>query len=703
MAYILVENFSGGVDRRRPIYAAPPGTLWEAIDCHISRGGDIEKRKAFVDLGDFGVNTFGLAEQADTLYTFGSDAAPLSLPGSVQYQRLQHPDGLPMTRILSHDLFGGLLYVIAEFSDASIYHFYDGEVVGAWTNGVMRAAMSNTGMAAQLAALINADDSYVATSALAVITVTAATAGVPFDVSTFVANMAGGVDDQTLTNVNITPNVNAVTGVASTFTFQVTAGDGTGTITSLLVGGVQLLSGTVTWTTSNINTATLIATDVNINTGTHGWVATPSGQTVILTKNATGAANNNLTVQVTTTNTMRINNTAAGTFVVGATAGGVTAAAGVAQVNQITVGGTPETGDRFGITLTSTIDSEPVVAYFGTTGNPAATGTFIKTHKRKLYSPAGSVVYFSGVNTATGWNSESDIGAGFITASNNAGGSQDVVACETYQNFLALFSRRVIQLWDMQNDDDLNALRQTIKNTGTRSPKSIEEYGGVDTFYLADTGIRSLRARQSSELAQVADVGVSIDQVVRDYIQDGATDEQVVNAVSAIEPKDGRFLMAIGERIFVYSFFSETKVAAWTWYEPGFVVGEFAIANGQLYARSTDDTLYLYGGTSGDEYGEYEPTFLTPFLTAQKDGTYKDLFGFDMAAEGTWDVEFLINPNSLAQVVHLGAGEGLTFNKPDWDALGHTTHIAIRMTNTSSGAASLSKMALYYKQSEQSG
>ena len=706
MAYILVENFAGGVDRRRPIYAAPPGTLWEAINCHLTRGGDLEKRKSFVDLGTFPEGTFGLAEQGDTLYTFGSIAAPSGLPSTVTYQRLQHPDGYPMDRILSVDLFAGKLYVVARYSAGSIYHFYDGVIVPDWVDGIVRPAMlNNTGIAAHLAALINASASYIATSVGAVITVTAQTAGVPFAVSLFTANKPGGIDDQTLTSAAVTPNTPGVTGVAASFTFQVTAGTGggAGTVTVITVGGVDVLAGTINWTTSNANTASLIATQINTQTGSTGWAAVASGQAVIITKNATGTVHNNLTVQATTTGTMRFNNLAAGVLLLGSTAGGVDAVAGVAQVNTITVGGTFEVDDRFGITLTSTVSAEEVVDIFGNTGNPAEKGTFIKTHKRKLYSPAGPVVNFSGVNTAVGWNADQDIGAGFITASTNAGGSQDVVACDVYQGFLALFSRRVIQVWDMRDDDTLNDLVQTMKNTGTRSARSIEEYGGMDTFYLSDSGIRSLRARQSSSLAQVTDVGVAIDNLLEEYFQDGASDQQIEDAVSVIDPKDGRFWMAIADRVFVYSFFPDTNVKAWTWYEPGFEVDEFAVAQNLVFARGKDGHLYVYGGTSGYTYDSTRVTILTPFLTAQKDGTYKDLFGFDQAALNAWDITFLIDPNELANVVHLGSNTGVTFSKPDWASVGHSTHVAVRATHEAAGPASISKMAIYYEAAEQSG
>lgn len=61
MAYILVEDFRGGLDRRRLDVTAPPGTLIELKNAHITRGGEIEKRPAFVSMTTLPTNTIGLA------------------------------------------------------------------------------------------------------------------------------------------------------------------------------------------------------------------------------------------------------------------------------------------------------------------------------------------------------------------------------------------------------------------------------------------------------------------------------------------------------------------------------------------------------------------------------------------------------------------------------------------------------------------
>ena len=130
MPYILVSDFKAGMDRRRSQAAGAAGTLWTAENCFVSRGGDIVRAKKFVPTYTLPANTFGLAEIKDQLYVFGSAAAP-SMPTGVQYQRLQSGSD-NMTRVLDAEVFDGGLYVVAEFDDGGIYHFYDGARVTEW-------------------------------------------------------------------------------------------------------------------------------------------------------------------------------------------------------------------------------------------------------------------------------------------------------------------------------------------------------------------------------------------------------------------------------------------------------------------------------------------------------------------------------------------------------------------------------------------
>lgn len=691
MAYITIENFNGGEDRRRQIFSMPPGTIWTGRNVHVTNGGDLEKRKAFVALGAFGSNTFGLADLRGRLYTFGSDTNG-NVPAFVTYVQLQHPSAIPMTDVLSIEKFDGKLYVVARFADGLALHFYDGTIVTDWIDGLARVEMgSNTTLAVALAALVDADAAYVATSAGQVITITAAIAGNGFTITTEAAN-GGTVDDQTLTPAITTPNVTPVVGARATYLFDVTAGDGTGTITALKVGGVNLLAGVVTWNTDNATTAGLIATSINGGAGVHGWNAASSGQRVTLTKTADGAVFNNLTVEATTTNTLRINNVAAGTFVLGTTANGVTAVAAVAQVATVTIGGTFEAGDRFSILLNGVI--------FGAKDKPFLRGEFVKTHKSKMYSPAGGVVFFCGVNAPRGWSSSEDPGAGFITVSNHDSGSQVNLALENYLGNLAIMAQNNAQIWSMQADDALNLPLQFPAGFGTLAPRALREFGGMDTLFLHYSGIRSLQPRQYYDAAVVSDIGSPIDKLVQAQLA-AVPPALAARAVSAIEPVGGRFWLAIGSHIFVLSMYPNVKISAWSHYELEFTPDWFGKIGGQMFVRGTDNNLYLYGGLSGIEYDACLPEVQLPFITGKKEGTFKQWKGLDIASVGEWEITALVDPNQLARFTDLGKFEGWTYIGGLAAAGVNTPAFAPRLINRTASAASLSKITAYYDLAEE--
>lgn len=468
MPYVILENMSGGVDRSRPRYVFQPGAMWSGINGHLTRGGDFEKRKSFVEKYSLPSGTVGFAKTTAGLYVFGAQAEPVGMPAGVTYQRLAHPTAAAavMTQLRSWDLYNGKIYAIAKYDNGDTRHFYDGAEVSDWDDG-----------------------------------------------------------------------------------------------------------------------------------------------------------------------------------------------------------GTKPTGY----------------------------GSLVKTHKRKPYSPVGSIVYFPVIDTATNWDTAS--GAGFQNMNTAQGGSDAVTAIAKYQSYLAIFSRTVVQIWNMADNATNNADVQVIGETGTRAPKSAISFGDLDAFYLSDAGIRSLRARNYTNTAGVNDVGTPIDTVVLEYI-DTLSDETVEGACAVVDPRDGRFWLAIGERVFVFSYFPSKKISAWSWYEPGFTISDMLTYGGRLYARS-GNSIYLYGGDSNATYGsDYDVTCALPFMAAGKDATFKQWRGMDIASTGEWNCTLLVNPDDENEYVDIGALSGVTFPQETISSVGHCTHIAPVLVHRGAGYASLSKVALEYEGAE---
>jgi hypothetical protein len=324
--------------------------------------------------------------------------------------------------------------------------------------------------------------------------------------------------------------------------------------------------------------------------------------------------------------------------------------------------------------------------------NPIGFGTLARTHKRKVYSPIGSLLWFSELDSGTNFDSTAS-GSGFVNVSNHQSGSDAVTGLGIYQEQLAIFSRLVIQLWDMQNDDANNEPVQYLFETGTRSPRSITGFGDLDAFYLSDSGVRSIRARSGTNIAGVNDVGTPIDPLIVEWVAT-LDDDDIEQAVGIVEPIDGRYMLAVGERVFVFSYFPSKKVSAWSWYEPGLTFSDFVSFEGKVYARA-GDTIYVYGGTDGATYDSCEVTVELPFLSGGKPGTYKQVTGFDFAAEGEWEVTMLVNPNDEEEYIDIGTIDDVSFHKENSAAGAHATHFAPTLVHQAAEYASISQFAIH--------
>lgn len=695
MSYAVTQDFKGGLDRRRSRIAGPPGTLWTCDNAHITRGGEIEKRKKFVSKFALPAGTFGLESAAGNIYVFGSAADP-GVPPGVIYQRLVEPNGSAMTKILDTEVFDGKVYAIAQFANGYIHHYYDGALVTDWESGIVTAEMvNNDGIAEHLRGLIAANAAYTATRVGSVITITAAVVGTPFTISATAENVDGGVNDQKITLVQTVANIASVPEVLSSASFAITGGTasaGVNKVSSIKVNGIEILNTSVDWTTSNSGTATLIATQINAFNSVPEYTAVATGQTVTISAVAgTGIGPNGFTVAITAAGNVTVDHAST------TMAGGVAAATGQAQVYTAAIGGTFEVGDKFTITIDKNV--------FGNSGNPASKGKFSLTHKTKLYSLAGSVAYFCGVNTPTKWNL-ANTGAGFQNMASQDSGSDVLVSIGKFQGNLTFFARRAAQVWFIDADASKSQVLQIIENTGTMAPLSVLSFGDYDMFYLCDSGIRSIRQMFGTSNVYVNDVGTAIDPLITGQMLTLSADTLAASC-AVIEPVNGRYIINVDNTNYVFSFFMTSKVSAWSTYTmaPGAGFTNFTVILNKLYARS-GDTIYLYGGDDLLTYDSgagdnYVVTVATPFISAGKIATEKYVTGFDFAVQGTWTVNLLHDPNDETKKTALGTFTGQSYSSEGWGASGESTMFALEFICNTPGAASISNFALHYEEGEE--
>jgi hypothetical protein len=694
MSYLLITDFIAGLDTRKSRFTAAPGSLRLARNVHLTRGAEIEVRKKFVPVYKLPVGqTKGCTTVRGQIFVFGH-AAGVAVPAGVNYQQLAAPGGPAMVRVLSTDNFNGKIYAVAEYSDGSIFHFYDGIRVTDWDE-IANSVSSAQALATLLAKRVDSINEVMAVATGNTIVVTAAAPGVPFNFVSSAVN-GGAVDDQTLSAALAQASVPGVAAVAATCSFTVTGGtDGQGVnqITSVVLGGLAMLNVPVDWVSSNQATASAIASHINLNMPGAPWIASASGTVVTFTARDVGTSSNGQTLTVGVAGDVTVS-------VVSPSAGGVTPVAGTAQVVTFTIGGTFEGLDVFYITINST--------QITARGNAAGTGQFVRTLGQKMYATNSSLMHFSGfVGTPgtpdpTQWGTDTT-GAGFINMSTQDGGSADLTGLAVYQNRMAVFSRRNVQIWSVDADEAQNKQDQVLSGLGTKSPRTLAAFGDLDVFFLSESGVRSLRARDASNMASADDVGSPIDGELLAWMN--YLDEALVTQACAIaEPFEGRYLLAIGPTIYVFSHFPGAKVSAWTTYSldeiaPNAIVTDWAVSYSNLIAR-VGDQLCLYGGPTGQEYAkndEFEYEVQLPFLDAGQPGQTKNIHGVDLGVEGIWTVFLALDPQQPDVKEIIAKVDGSTYGS--WGnnaAVGQSTHFSLTLKNKTRGYARLANLMIHF-------
>lgn len=579
MTTIWIREFTGGLDTRRMPETTPGGALIRAVNGHINRGGEFEKRAAFVPTYQLPPGeTRGIARNAGGgVVVFGHEEEPAGLPPGVAYVRLEHPSdsSIALQQVLSTTVFASRLYAVGLFADGSRHHYYDGAYVPDWFDGRARASFRVIG-----------------------------------------GSVAGSAE-----------------------------------VDEITVDGVSIISSGVAWTTSNVATASAIAAAINGFTSSPNYTAVASGDRVNIVAADAGTDANGRPVEIVTSGNMVVTPT-----------------------DMIEMSGGGDTDDTF------------------------IPGTYVKTIGSKIYSVSGPNFHFSGVAAPTQWTTDA-VGAGFVDMSSQADGAEELQAIERYQEFVAIFAQRTTLIFFVDPDPTLNRQTQVLNNTGTLSPRSVTPFGDNDLFYLDESGIRSLRARDSSNAAATTDIGIPVDTVVIEALS-ALTSEQRRRVYGLIEPRDGRFWLCMLDQIFVFSFFPGSRISAWSIYEPGFTIDDVAVSDRRVYLRS-GDTIYVYGGEGNvPEYDDAEAEVWLPYLDAEAPERPKRWNAIDAAVEGEWETRVGLDPTNLGASDVVGRIGETTFGNLTHPAMGESTHVSLRFRSLGNGPARVSSAVIRAEQNE---
>jgi hypothetical protein len=479
-------------------------------------------------------------------------------------------------------------------------------------------------------------------------------------------------------------------------------------INSVKVDGIEVLDVPVSWGISHGVTASAVADQINaFNSAPEYTASVVDGSRVVITVAAGfGKTPNGRTVSVEAEGNIGISE-------VSNFSGGVDVVAAVSQITRVryTTPGSLNIspGYKYSITIVDP-DNPTVPLIFGASRVAGVSANFATTYKSKVYLGAESTLYFSAVNDATKWDIY-DTGSGFIDMSNNFGGRESLTGAGTYQGKLAVFSRRNVQLWGMDADPAQNQQVQILANTGAIATDSIVSVGAIDLIYLADNGIRSLRARENTDTAYTNDIGSPIDGIIINDMAaidiDAAAAAAGVSKYTAravIEPVDGRYWLSIGGKIYVLSYFMGSNIMAWSVYEPTIsgstpqwgYIKEMVSKDDKVYLRASNNKIYVYGGNAGTTYDNCEVVVELPYLDGNKPATYKEAKGIDMTCAGEWRVSIGFdhtNPTARDLIATITQS---TFALGKIPATGQGTHFGPRFVNQAAGPALLANFIVHF-------
>jgi len=352
--------------------------------------------------------------------------------------------------------------------------------------------------------------------------------------------------------------------------------------------------------------------------------------------------------------------------------------------------------------------------YYDGVDQPLARGFYCRTYKNRMYTVEGSILYFSANGNAGDWTGMTPPNpTNFIDLSMGDSDMTDSVALEVYYDKLAIFSHTAVQLWIMDPDFLKNQYVQTMRQAGTTAWRSVMQYGSGDVMYLSQSGIRSLRARNSSLAAAVSDIGSPLDPLLQDLFR-AMGEDWMSGTIALLQPVTGRFwiIMAgsratpespLTSKIYVLSAFPGPKITAWSEYDAGFVITAACIHNNRVVVRDDNNFIYAFGGISdvGPVYDDCPVELIFPFHAGEQVATYKTFTGLDATCAGIpWDVSIALNVQDPTVEDYVGQFDGATFPQGRFAIHGHSTHMSLRLRSNEIGPQTLSNMVVHYQVSE---
>lgn len=356
-----------------------------------------------------------------------------------------------------------------------------------------------------------------------------------------------------------------------------------------------------------------------------------------------------------------------------------------------------------------------------------------RAHQRVLRSKGYVVSERSLFGSAVGDPGDmSGTGSGVVDLTTQGSPIGDAIALGEYFGQLVVFGERGMMFWQVDPDFAQNQYLRSIRGS-VFSGRSVTGYGDGDIMFLDRSGVRSLQARDSSNLARVSDLGSPLDSEIRNQIARDVSDAdplfgevtpEVQNSLfydlspGIVHQDTGHIWMAVRDKIYVLSRYPSAKVLAWCEFDLPRATNDGGI-NGNNKAswvadwcpiadsvvlRNFSDEVYVYGGPSGEDYDSAQIEIITPFMDMGRPGSKKNFIGIDIVCDGEWQIEFSTEFRGVERdILWAPIGSVADGTRADakigMDATG--THIALRLTCNSEFKAKLSEVTIHYIEGNQ--
>jgi hypothetical protein len=321
-------------------------------------------------------------------------------------------------------------------------------------------------------------------------------------------------------------------------------------------------------------------------------------------------------------------------------------------------------------------------------------GTYARTWKSKMYRIDGQYLRFSGVNNPAQNDpaSVTEPGAGFINLALNDPDAELLASMEVYYNQMAVSARLQTQLWTLDPDPTNDTLSQLLR-IGVAAPRSMVQFGTGDVLFLSDSGVRSLKALYVNLAASVSDVGSAIDPLLIEAIRSTVYSYRYT-ADGVVQPIRGRYWLSFYDTIYVLSYFPAGNITAWSTFDPGFLVRNFAVVGNQMYCSDMSGNIYLYGGLAGNQYDSCLVTVRTPHMSADSPTENKRIKSMDVMCQGQWAINIGMLPNNTEAFELCATVQDNTYGLMSIPFAGYGTHFGLHMTHQAPGPATLSAVHL---------